>query len=223
MSKKWLWWLITISIFFFIFIFVSYGILFCLNIEENNKWNTFFSFVSSLSIVVAFVTYFLQKKERIEKEKRENNAILKILFEKVSVEYREAIDRLDDFIDKTKTIYSIESNVSYSLESNRNYLISLIANKIKKEDEIKIYQPRLRERTGIDISLFELAKQNISLLDTLLEMEYMIGVIRYHIDTLIEMNSQCRIKSTPPVLIVAELISIEKLRNSMNDIIKEYY
>ncbi|HEJ9630002.1 hypothetical protein [Proteus terrae] len=223
MSKKWLWWLITISIFFFIFIFVSYGILFCLNIEENNKWNTFFSFVSSLSIVVAFVTYFLQKKERIEKEKRENNAILKILFEKVSVEYREAIDRLDDFIDKTKTIYSIESNVSYSLESNRNYLISLIANKIKKEDEIKIYQPRLRERTGIDISLFELAKQNISLLDTLLEMEYMIGVIRYHIDTLIEMNSQCRIKSTPPVLIVAELINIEKLRNSMNDIIKEYY
>lgn len=223
MSKKWLWWLITISIFFFIFIFVSYGILFCLNIEENNKWNTFFSFVSSLSIVVAFVTYFLQKKERIEKEKRENNAILKILFEKVSVEYREAIDRLDDFIDKTKTIYSIESNVSYSLESNRNYLISLIANKIKKEDEIKIYQPRLRERTGIDISLFELAKQNISLLDTLLEMEYMIGVIRYHIDTLIEINSQCRIKSTPPVLIVAELINIEKLRNSMNDIIKEYY
>ncbi|MGF7480297.1 hypothetical protein [Providencia sp. SP181] len=68
-------WLLNIALGVAIFFAITYAIFFYWNIDNNNKWSTFFSFTSTFGIVATITIYFLQKKHSIELENKKNERI----------------------------------------------------------------------------------------------------------------------------------------------------
>ncbi|MEQ5135681.1 hypothetical protein [Providencia alcalifaciens] len=53
-------WLLYIALGVAIFVAITYAIFFYWNIDNNNKWSTFFSFTSTFGIIATIVVYYLQ-------------------------------------------------------------------------------------------------------------------------------------------------------------------
>ncbi|MFH6839055.1 MULTISPECIES: hypothetical protein [Providencia] len=70
-------WLLYIALGVAIFFAITYAIFFYWNIDNNNKWSTFFSFTSTFGIVATIVVYWLGKADLDKKEKRSNKINLK--------------------------------------------------------------------------------------------------------------------------------------------------
>lgn len=98
MSKKWL---IFLFIAIIIFIGVTFPIFFYWNIEDSNRWSTFFSFTSTFGIVATVIVYFLQKND-IEK-----------------IKTQEKIKKIDTI--KKYIRYAIKENIDNAL-TNKNEL-----------------------------------------------------------------------------------------------------
>lgn len=98
MSKKWL---IFLFIAIIIFIGVAFPIFFYWNIEDSNRWSTFFSFTSTFGIVATVSVYFLQKND-IEK-----------------IKTQEKIKKIDTI--KKYIRYAIKENIDNAL-TNKNEL-----------------------------------------------------------------------------------------------------
>lgn len=98
MSKKWL---IFLFIAIIIFIGVAFPIFFYWNIEDSNRWSTFFSFTSTFGIVATVIVYFLQKND-IEK-----------------IKTQEKIKKIDTI--KKYIRYAIKENIDNAL-TNKNEL-----------------------------------------------------------------------------------------------------
>ncbi|QKJ47960.1 hypothetical protein G9394_03405 [Proteus vulgaris] len=72
MNKKW-WLYITLSV--AIFVAITYAIFFYWNIDDNNKWSTFFSFTSTFGILATIFVYYMQKESDDKKQKTRDDII----------------------------------------------------------------------------------------------------------------------------------------------------
>ncbi|MDC5888650.1 hypothetical protein [Proteus mirabilis] len=68
-------WLLYIALGVAIFFAITYAIFFYLNIDNNNKWSTFFSFTSTFGIVATICVYWWQKKDSENSEKKRQKEI----------------------------------------------------------------------------------------------------------------------------------------------------
>ncbi|TPX00440.1 hypothetical protein FKN07_00345 [Proteus mirabilis] len=66
MSKKWLTFLVVAVI---VLMVVTFAIFFYWNIDDNNKWSTFFSFTSTFGILATIFVYYMQKESDDKKQK----------------------------------------------------------------------------------------------------------------------------------------------------------
>lgn len=61
MNRSWLLYIaLGVAIFVAIFVAITYAIFFYWDIDNNNKWSTFFSFTSTFGIIATIVVYYLQ-------------------------------------------------------------------------------------------------------------------------------------------------------------------
>ncbi|MCT8249541.1 hypothetical protein [Proteus faecis] len=110
MNKKWLLYLIVVSA---IFSSVTYAIFFHLNIDENNKWSTFFSFTSAFSIFSTIGVYFWQKNDALNKQKDIDDRIIE------KIEFKLKIINLTII----SLITFLKNASNYDIEIDRNVVI----------------------------------------------------------------------------------------------------
>lgn len=96
MNKKWLFYLIPISI----FVGVTYSIFFYLDIDKNNSWSTFFSFTSTFGILATIGVYLWQKND----DKKRQCEYEKNLFLIIKIIIKEHIKTLEKYKDSFEKI-----------------------------------------------------------------------------------------------------------------------
>ncbi|MBG3060238.1 hypothetical protein I4625_12860 [Proteus mirabilis] len=112
MNKKW-WLYITLSV--AIFVAITYAIFFYWNIDDNNKWSTLFSFMSTFGIVATITVYSLQKKHSESSEKKRQKEI--------SISY---LNIFTKYSDELKTIVNQLVNLSYLLAENNDSFVEYL-------------------------------------------------------------------------------------------------
>ncbi|EOJ8666749.1 hypothetical protein AB7250_18800 [Providencia stuartii] len=135
MGKKYLFFLaiVIIAIGFGAYATFSYW-----NISDGNKWSTFFSYISSLSLFVTACIYLFQKADEAQKVKLLKEALIK--------DFSQVIDSIDMILDINKedddkilltntekgvTVHRYDSGVGFSL------------NKIDTIDYLDVYKSKL--------------------------------------------------------------------------------
>lgn len=135
MGKKWLFFLaiVIIAIGFGAYATFSYW-----DISDGNKWSTFFSYISSLSLLATACIYLFQKADEAQKVKLLKEALIK--------DFSQVIDSIDMILDINKkdddkiqlintekgvTVHRYDSGVGFSL------------NKIDTIDYLDMYKSKL--------------------------------------------------------------------------------
>ncbi|MEQ5126449.1 hypothetical protein ABN225_06560 [Providencia alcalifaciens] len=99
MSKKWL---IFLSAAIIVFFGITYAIFFYWNIEENNKWSTFFSFTSTFGILATIIVYIWQRSDK----QRDNERIITSYKIAIDVEKEIIQSYIKNMINMRETILS---------------------------------------------------------------------------------------------------------------------
>ncbi|MBQ0684593.1 hypothetical protein J7315_00665 [Providencia rettgeri] len=130
MNKKWLFYL---PIVFVIFMSITYAIFCYWNIDDNNKWGTFFSFTSAFGILATIGVYFWQRNDAKKLASEVEKSILKMIIsecKRVESELNHAeivfsnLDKknLINITSKNNGNIFIITSVNESMRSNNNYL-----------------------------------------------------------------------------------------------------
>ncbi len=112
MSKKWLTFLVVAVI---VLMVVTFAIFFYWNIDDNNKWSTFFSFMSTFGIVATITVYSLQKKHVENSEKKRQKEI--------SISY---LNIFTAYAEELKTIVIQLVKLRNLLDKNNNSFVEYI-------------------------------------------------------------------------------------------------
>ncbi len=174
MSKKWLTFLVVAVI---VLMVVTFAIFFYWNIDDNNKWSTFFSFTSTFGILATIFVYYMQKESDDKKQKTKDD-IIKRNIKSIIKEKKDTINDINEFIDSSFQKEIISFKVEYS-EKFPIALISLIENN-------ELFQYKI-----IRISNNELLKEAISnrykVSDEIAQSVEELKQIIYHFDKHVSM------------------------------------
>ncbi|ROR52346.1 UNVERIFIED_ORG: hypothetical protein EC838_2802 [Providencia alcalifaciens] len=130
MNKKWLFYL---PIVFVIFTSITYAIFCYWNIDDNNKWGTFFSFTSAFGILATIGVYFWQRNDAKKLAREVEKSILKMIIsecERVKSELNHA-ESVFSKLEKRNSVNITSKNngdiflitsVNENMRSNNNYL-----------------------------------------------------------------------------------------------------
>lgn len=105
MNKKW-WLYITLSV--AIFVAITYAIFFYWNIDDNNKWSTFFGFTSTFGILATITVYFWQRNDDLKKQSEFD--------ERIIPEFSRIIRLMHDDIRQIISIFKEIKNYNISID-----------------------------------------------------------------------------------------------------------
>ncbi|HIC2883425.1 TPA: hypothetical protein ACW0T4_000002 [Morganella morganii] len=191
----------------------SYAIFFYWNIGEDNKWGTFFSFLSASGIIFILIDY-LNKKNT---EKNNKNNILILIYERYNRQYTDSSNAVEDFIDEVCKFYYVHGGFIYHEQIDRNGLILLIKERLINSSEMKIAPPLLASPGFTNSDILQLATYNKNMTSTLLDTEQCIDDIKNEIRWLLNLTSKDNIKSTPPICVMSSVIKIERLHDALEE------
>ncbi|SUC14457.1 Uncharacterised protein [Proteus vulgaris] len=160
-----------------VFFLVTYAIFFYWNIDDNNKWSTFFSFTSTFGILATIFVYYMQKESDDKKQKARDD-IIKRNIKSIIKEKKDTINDINEFINSSFQEEIISFKVEYSVKLPIA-LISLIENN-------ELFQYKI-----IRISNNELLKEAISnrykVSDEIAQSVEELKKIIYHLDRHVSM------------------------------------
>ncbi|MTC11954.1 hypothetical protein GKR60_09055, partial [Providencia stuartii] len=113
-------WLSYIAFGVAIFVAITYAIFFYWNIDNNNKWSTFFSFISAFSIFATIGVYLLQRKDNKNAEKELTNKKNKSISDVLILECRRISDDLK-YIKKMHEHITKQKSKDGKIDRNGDY------------------------------------------------------------------------------------------------------
>ncbi|EEI47916.1 MAG TPA: hypothetical protein DIS95_01200 [Proteus vulgaris] len=119
-------WLLYIALGVAIFVAITYAIFFYWNIDNNNKWSTFFSFISAFSIFATIGVYLLQRKDNKNAEKELTNKKNKSISDVLILECRRISDDLK-YIKKMHEHITKQKSKDGTIDRNGDYTHITIA------------------------------------------------------------------------------------------------
>lgn len=175
---------VIFTILIFLFISVTWAIFYYFDIESSNKWSTFFSFVSALSIFATFLVYFFQVQMKKTDENEEIESYKKIYYYEFDDNTMEIVNDINELIHSVHNEYGIIINdesidmfiqaeelerrdikIKLTLPSVKNYSSNLKLNRIATLDE-ELFNIIITESAYIDSIIKNLSKLNLLLIDT---------------------------------------------------------
>ncbi|HEJ9640098.1 TPA: hypothetical protein SMN38_002505 [Proteus mirabilis] len=175
---------VIFTILIFLFISVTWAIFYYFNIEPSNKWSTFFSFVSALSIFATFLVYFFQVQMKNTDENEEIESYKKIYYYEFNDNTMEIVNDINELIHSVHNEYGIVINdenidmfiqaeelekrdikIKLTLPSVKNYSSNLKLNRIATLDE-ELFNIIITESAYIDSIIKNLSKLKLLLIDT---------------------------------------------------------
>ncbi|MEQ4714633.1 hypothetical protein ABN057_20225 [Providencia alcalifaciens] len=175
---------VIFTILAFLFISVTWAIFYYFDIEPSNKWSTFFSFVSALSIFATFLVYFFQVQMKNSDEKEEIKSYKRIYHYEFHDYTSEIVNDISELIHDVHNEYGIIINnenidmfvqaeelerqnieIKITLPSVKNYSSNLKLNRIAILDE-ELFNIITTESACIDSIIKKLSKLNLVLIDT---------------------------------------------------------
>lgn len=109
-----------------VFFLVTYAIFFYWNIDDNNKWSTFFSFISAFSIFATIGVYLLQRKDNKNAEKELTNKKNKSISDMLILECRRISDDLK-YVKKMHEHITKQKSKDGTIDRNGDYTYITIA------------------------------------------------------------------------------------------------
>ncbi|MEY0116646.1 hypothetical protein AB7W24_20640 [Providencia rettgeri] len=167
MNKKWLFYL---PIVFVIFTSITYAIFCYWNIDDNNKWGTFFSFTSAFGILATIGVYFWQRNDAKKLASEVEKSILKMITSEC--------ERIESELELSRNVFSgLDKRKPLNITSKNNGNIFIITSVNKNMRSRNYYLKRI-ELSSIENLLGLAISTNSKYFEAIYYM--MLDIMRYN-------------------------------------------